>query len=521
MGKYIGIDLGTTFSCMAYINDNGQPEIIPNSEGDNITPSAVLFDEDSTVVGKEAKSQSLFDPQNFEQFVKHHMGERDYFFTTESGEKYSPEAISAIILSKMKKDAESYLGDTVDGAVVTVPAYFNEAQRKATMDAGKIAGLNVLAIINEPTAAALSFGISKGTDKEQTVMVYDLGGGTFDVTIIRFNSDSITVLGTSGDRKLGGYDFDSKIIEAVMEEALENGIDISKDMTARQDLQLKAESAKRSLSSKDKTKITLNVGGQPFKYTLTKEDFLDLVEPLLYKTVSSMENACDEAGIEYEDLDKILLVGGSTRMPVVRDFIEEETGIIPSSEVHPDEAVAIGAAYHVLDVLKTQKAKSETTGSTKEDVQVIDIPEPAKKYSFTDVTSHGIGIVITNEYNEQSNSVILPKNVQVPAEKTNYYQTTVPYQETLKIQVTQGEEEDLRYVTIIGTAVIEITPREQIVGIEVTIACDENSIIHVRVYDQDLQCDLGEMHIDRVSNLSEEEVKRNIDSISRLNISGE
>lgn len=234
-----------------------------------------------------------------------------------------------------------------------------------------------------------------------------------------------------------------------------------------------------------------------------------------------MENACDEAGIEYEDLDKILLVGGSTRMPVVRDFIEEETGIIPSSEVHPDEAVAIGAAYHVLDVLKTQKAKSETTGSTKEDVQVIDIPEPAKKYSFTDVTSHGIGIVITNEYNEQSNSVILPKNVQVPAEKTNYYQTTVPYQETLKIQVTQGEEEDLRYVTIIGTAVIEITPREQIVGIEVTIACDENSIIHVRVYDQDLQCDLGEMHIDRVSNLSEEEVKRNIDSISRLNISGE
>ena len=539
MGKYIGIDLGTTFSCMAYINDNGQPEIIPNSEGvmlspsavlsssnntaegDNITPSAVLFDEDSTVVGKEAKSQSLFDPQNFEQFVKRHMGERDYFFTTESGEKYSPEAISAIILSKMKKDAESYLGDTVDGAVVTVPAYFNEAQRKATMDAGKIAGLNVLAIINEPTAAALSFGISKGTDKEQTVMVYDLGGGTFDVTIIRFNSDSITVLGTSGDRKLGGYDFDSKIIEAVMEEALENGIDISKDMTARQDLQLKAESAKKSLSSKDKTKITLNVGGQPFKYTLTKEDFLDLVEPLLYKTVSSMENACDEAGIEYDDLDKILLVGGSTRMPVVRDFIEEETGIIPSSEVHPDEAVAIGAAYHVLDVLKTQKAKSETTGSTKEDVQVIDIPEPAKKYSFTDVTSHGIGIVITNEYNEQSNSVILPKNVQVPAEKTNYYQTTVPYQETLKIQVTQGEEEDLRYVTIIGTAVIEITPREQIVGIEVTIACDENSIIHVRVYDQDLQCDLGEMHIDRVSNLSEEEVKRNIDSISRLNISGE
>ena len=517
MSKIIGIDLGTTNSCVAVL-EGGEPKVITNPEGNRTTPSVVAFKGDEEMVGETAKRQAVTNVKGTISSIKRKMGTSEK--VEANGKKYTPEEISAKILAKLKKDAEAYLGEKVTKAVITVPAYFNDAERQATKNAGKIAGLEVERIINEPTAAALAYGLDK-QDKLQTILVYDLGGGTFDVTIIRFNSDSITVLGTSGDRKLGGYDFDSKIIEAVMEEALENGIDISKDMTARQDLQLKAESAKKSLSSKDKTKITLNVGGQPFKYTLTKEDFLDLVEPLLYKTVSSMENACDEAGIEYEDLDKILLVGGSTRMPVVRDFIEEETGIIPSSEVHPDEAVAIGAAYHVLDVLKTQKAKSETTGSTKEDVQVIDIPEPAKKYSFTDVTSHGIGIVITNEYNEQSNSVILPKNVQVPAEKTNYYQTTVPYQETLKIQVTQGEEEDLRYVTIIGTAVIEITPREQIVGIEVTIACDENSIIHVRVYDQDLQCDLGEMHIDRVSNLSEEEVKRNIDSISRLNISGE
>ena len=240
MGKYIGIDLGTTFSCMAYIKENGQPEIIPNSEGDNITPSTVLFDGDMTIVGKEAKAQSFFDPQNFEQFIKRHMGERDYIFTAKDGEKYSPEAISAIILSKMKADAEKHLGDTVDGAVITVPAYFNEAQRRATMDAGQIAGLNVIAIINEPTAAALAFGISKGSEKEQTIMVYDLGGGTFDVTIMRFNSNSITVLGTAGDRKLGGFDFDNRIIEVVMEAASKEGIDISKDITARQDLQLKA-----------------------------------------------------------------------------------------------------------------------------------------------------------------------------------------------------------------------------------------------------------------------------------------
>lgn len=521
MGKYIGIDLGTTFSCMAYINENGQPEMIPNSEGENITPSAVLFDGDSTIVGREAKSQSLFEPQNFEQFVKRHMGERDYLFTTKDGDKYSPEAISAIILAKMKSDAESYLGDTVDGAVITVPAYFNEAQRKSTMDAGKIAGLEVIAIINEPTAAALAFGISKGSDKPQTIMVYDLGGGTFDVTVMRFDSENITVLGTAGDRKLGGYDFDNKIIEAVIEVASEDGLDINKDMTARQDLQLKAEAAKKSLSAKDKTNITLNISGRPFKYTITREDFVDMVEPLLFKTIGSMENACDEAGLEYSDLDKILLVGGSTRMPVVRDCIKEETGIAPSSEVHPDEAVAIGAAYHALDVLKDMQKKAKQSGDTSSEVFDVEIPETSRQYTFTDVTSHGIGVIIQNEYGEEENSVILPKNVQVPAEHTNHYTTTVPYQEKLLIRVTQGEETDLRYVTEIGTAEIQISPREKIVGIEVTISCDENSIIHVRVYDKDLRQDLGEMHIDRVSNLSDEEVKQSQMRISKLDISGE
>ncbi|MCI5902953.1 MAG: Hsp70 family protein [Blautia sp.] len=521
MSKYIGIDLGTTFSCMAYINDCGQAEMIPNSEGENITPSVVLFDGESTIVGKEAKAQSFFDPGNYEQFVKRHMGERDYFFTAENGERYSPEAISAIVLSKMKADAERYLGDTVAGAVITVPAYFNEAQRKATMDAGKIAGLEVIAIINEPTAAALSFGISRGTDKSQTIMVYDLGGGTFDVTIMRFDSNEITVLGTAGDRKLGGYDFDNKIIEAVVQAAREKGLEIEKDLTARQDLQLKAEEAKKSLSSKDKTNIVLNVSGKPFKYTLTREEFTDMVEPLLYKTIGSMENACDEAGVEYADLDKILLVGGSTRMPVVRSCIEEETGVTPSSEVHPDEAVAIGAAYHALDVLKEMRREVRSANDTTKDYFDMNIPETGRQYTFTDVTSHGIGVIIQNEFGEEENSLILPKNVQVPAEQTSHYSTVVPFQETLLIRVTQGEETDLRYVTEIGTAEIPITPREKLVDIEVTISCDENSIIHVCVYDMDLQKNLGEILINRISNLSEEEIKSNQMRIGKLDISGE
>ncbi|SHK98562.1 Hsp70 family protein [Hespellia stercorisuis] len=523
MGKYIGIDLGTTFSCMAYIEENGQPVIIPNSEGDNTTPSSVLFEDGTTVVGKEAKNQSIMEPENYEQFVKRHMGERDYIFATNSGEKYSSEAVSGIVLAKMKADAEKYLGDTVDGAVITVPAYFNEAQRMSTIDAGKMANLNVIGIINEPTAAALSFGISKGGDKQQTIMVYDLGGGTFDVTVMRFDKDNITVLGTAGDRKLGGYDFDNKIIEAVIAEAKEKGIDVSSDPVAKQDLQLKAEEAKKALSSKEKTNIMLNVGGRPFKYTLTRDGFVDMVEPLLFKAVGSMETACDEAGLEYSDLDKILLVGGSTKMPLVKDSIEEETGIIPSSEVHPDEAVAIGAAYHVLNALKNQQKNKQEDG--KEDftnaMNEYDIPEPVKQYSFTDVTSHGIGIICSTRNNQEINSVILPKNIQVPASCKNQYATTVAFQEKLYIQVTQGEEEDIRYVTVIGTAEIEIPPREKIVEIEVTISCDENSIIHVRVYDLDLQKDLGEMNIDRISNLSEEEIKENQQRISQLNISGE
>lgn len=254
---------------------------------------------------------------------------------------------------------------------------------------------------------------------------------------------------------------------------------------------------------------------------LHEKNFVDLIEPLLFKTVGSMETACDEAGVEYSDLDKILLVGGSTRMPLVRESIEEETGITPSSEVHPDEAVAIGAAFHVLDVIKCEKEKVVRGETSDKKVANATIPEVKKQYTFTDVTSHGIGIVVSNRNNEEINSVILPKNTQVPAAYTGQYTTTVPYQESLKIQVTQGEEEDLRYVTVIGTADIEIAPREKIVEIEVSISCDENSIIHVRVYDLDLQRDLGEIYIERVANLNEEEIRQSQQRISKLDISGE
>ena len=529
MGKYIGIDLGTTFSCMAYINEAGQPEIIQNREGQNITPSTVLFDGNTAIVGSEAKEQSLFEPENVEQFVKRHMGERDYHFITKSGENYTPEAVSGIILSKMKADAEEALGEPVLGAVITVPAYFNEAQRKATMDAGNIAGLNVIGIINEPTAAALAFGISRGGDRKQNIMVYDLGGGTFDVTIMQFDRENITVLGTAGDRKLGGCDFDNRIIRMVEEAAQKQGLDISGDLTARQDLLLKAETAKKTLSVREKANIVLNISGRPFKYAITRDEFTEMIEPLLYKTIASMETACEEAGLEYKDLDKILLAGGSTRIPAVRDMILEETGITPSAEVHADEAVAIGAAYHAVELARQEQERKESgrrvqDGSRSSADRVPpaeELPEIGRTYHFTDVASHGIGIVVTDDRDNESNSVILPKNVQVPATYTGRYSTLVPYQEALYIRVTQGEEEDLRYVTEIGSAEIPIVPRDRIVSIEVTISCDENSIIHVNVRDLDLNQDLGEMKIDRVSNLSDNQIRETRKQIHKLDIGGE
>lgn len=518
MGKYVGIDLGTTYSAVAYINDDGMPQIIPNDNGKNTTPSTLLFDGNSIVVGEAAKNEGFSDPDNYEAFVKRHMGERDYYFTTTDGTRYTPEEVSAIILKKLKNDAEASLGEEISGAVITVPAYFNDAQRTATMDAAAMAKINVLAIINEPTAAALAFGISKGKQEKQTVLIYDLGGGTFDVCIMRFTDKEIVSLAGEGSRTLGGYDFDNKIVKYVLEKAEEQGIDVASDAFAMQDLLMKAEQAKCVLSVKDKTNIMINVQGKPLKVAITREEFDEMIEPLLYRTISVMENAMEEAGLEYSEVDKILLVGGSTRIPYVREMIEDETGIKPSTEVHPDEAVAIGAAFHALEMARN-KANEESV-EVKEEI-LNSLPTSKNQYQFQDVTAHGIGVISISEYNEKMNSVILPKNSPIPSEGYSEFSTVEPYQESLIIEVTQGEDENPRYVTIIGTSELKIRPKPQRIPIRVRIGCDKDSIIHVRVTDLSDNEDLGEMRIDRIANLTEEEVKENTEKIESLNISGE
>lgn len=528
MGKYVGIDLGTTFSAIAYIDEKGNPVIIPNKQGENITPSTVLFNGKKPVIGSVAKRKSIIDPKNYEAFVKRHMGEKTYSFTTKDGESFHAEEISALILSKLKSDAEDFLGDSVDGTVITVPAYFGDPQRQATRDAAQMAGLKVLDIINEPTAAAIAFGISRNVEKSQKVMIYDFGGGTFDVSILDINDNSIRVIATNGDHKLGGYDVDMAIVDYVKGMAKEEGIDIDSDLKAVQNLMIQAETAKKELSSDEVTEISLYVKGEDFSVEIERETFEDLIETILDTTLSVMQRTLDEADLEYEDIDKILLVGGSTRIPAIQTMLEEETGIKPSSEVHPDEAVAIGAAYHAVDVVKQMAEGTFNTGKTTEEnkkeaaaVRAEDVPDLDKNYTFKDITSHGIGIVVYDEDEDKLvNSVIMQKNTEIPAEVIqDGYGTTQPYQEGIQLQVTQGEYKNLDYTTIIGSADLKVRPRDHIVPIRVIVSCDRDAIIHVRAVDMDENIDLGEVTISREKhNMTEEEVKEATTRIHKLNI---
>lgn len=527
MGKYVGIDLGTTFSAVAYIDEKGNPVIIPNKQGENITPSTVLFGGKKPVVGSVAKRKSITDPKNYEAFAKRHMGEKTYSFTTKDGETFRPEEISALILSKLKSDAEEFLGESIDGAVITVPAYFGDPQRQATRDAATAAGLKVLDIINEPTAAAIAFGISRNVGNAQKVMIYDFGGGTFDVSILEIDEDSIRVIATNGDHKLGGYDIDMAIVDYVKGKAKEQGMDIDSDIKALQNLMIQAETAKKELSSDETTEISLYVKGEDLTVELDRETFEDLIETILDTTVSVMQRTLDEAGLEYGDINKILLVGGSTRIPAIQNMLEEETEIRPSSEVHPDEAVAIGAAYHAVDVVKQMAGGTFDTGNASEsgpeklNVNSQDVPDLDRNYTFRDITSHGIGIVIYDDIQDKLvNSVIMEKNTEIPAEIVqDGYSTTKPFQEGIGLQVTQGENTNLDYVTIIGSADLKVRPRDHKVPIRVIVSCDRDAIIHVRAIDMDENVDLGEVTINREKhNMTEEEVREATTRINKLNI---
>ena len=485
MGKIIGIDLGTTNSCVAVL-EGGEPTVIANPEGSRTTPSVVAFTKTGErLVGQVAKRQAITNPERTISSIKREMG-ADYKVEID-GKKYTPQEISAMILQKLKSDAESYLGESVTQAVITVPAYFSDAQRQATKDAGKIAGLEVLRIINEPTAAALAYGLDK--DNDQKIMVYDLGGGTFDVSILEIGDGVFEVLATSGNNRLGGDDFDNAVMNYLADEfKKENGIDLREDKMALQRLKEAAEKAKIELSGVMSTNINLPfitadaTGPKHLDITLTRQKFNELTADLVEKTMIPSKNALSDAGISPSEIDKVLLVGGSSRIPAVQEAVQRLIGKEPHKGINPDECVAIGASI-----------QAGVLSGEVEDLVLLD------------VTPLSLGIETMGGVFTK----IIDRNTTIPTKKSQVFSTAADSQTSVEVHVLQGEREMAAYNKTLGRfSLNNIPPAPRgVPQIEVTFDIDANGIVHVTAKD------LGtgnqqDITITSSSNLSEEDIEK-------------
>ena len=487
MGKIIGIDLGTTNSCVA-VMEGGKPTVIANAEGERTTPSIVAFTKTGDrLVGEPAKRQAVTNADRTIRSIKREMG-TDYKVDIE-GKKYSPQEISAMILQKLKGDAENYLGEKVTEAVITVPAYFNDAQRQATKDAGKIAGLDVKRIINEPTAAALAYGLDN--EKEQKIMVYDLGGGTFDVSIIEIGDGVIEVLSTAGNNRLGGDDFDQKVTDYILAEfKKQEGVDLSNDKMALQRIREAAEKAKKELSSATTTNINLPFitatadGPKHLDMNLTKAKFDELTHDLVEKTAEPVQRALSDAGLQASELSKVLLVGGSTRIPAVQDKVRQLTGHEPSKSLNPDECVALGAS-----VQGGKLAGDAGAG----DILLLDVTP----LSLSIETMGGIA------------TRLIERNTTIPTKKSQIFSTAADNQTAVDINVVQGERQFAKDNKSLGQFRLDGIPpaRRGVPQIEVTFDIDANGIVNVSAKD------LGtgkEQHITITagSNMSDSEIDK-------------